>query len=150
MLKKLNFIYIFSFESCLYIGDIFSYLWQAFPKITLCVSIMHFGFTGTFQLTKIGKWFSTGIIFVCLNTNNTGLILAKWQQLAKWQLFVYLMMSFRQEKGAMGWLVFFLEFVYVIPAPVVNSQMSLWYRKKMKIVTWKFKLCSTCQTSLNL
>ena len=29
-IKKLNFIYIFSFESCLYVGDIFSYLRQAF------------------------------------------------------------------------------------------------------------------------
>ena len=63
---------------------------------------MHFGFTRALQLTKIEKGFSTSIIFVCLNTNNKALILAKWQQLAKWQLFVYLMMSFRQEKGAMG------------------------------------------------
>ena len=62
---------------------------------------MHFGFTRTLQLTKIEKWFSTRIIFVCLNTNNKDLILAKLQ------LFVYLMMSFRQEKGAMGWPVVF-------------------------------------------
>ena len=37
-------------------GDIFSYLRQAFPKITLlCVSIMQFGFTRTLQLTIIKK-----------------------------------------------------------------------------------------------
>ena len=66
-LKNLT-LFIFSLSKAVYVLEIYSaYYGRLLPKFTLlCVSIMHFRFTRTLQLTKIEKRCSTSIIFVCL------------------------------------------------------------------------------------